>query len=80
MPSTLRTISTPPVELHNGRIAAPSAWEKAVEIVRSKQTDVEERAAKTANWTNAVEKLRPKQAALAEEAAVASRITAESTP
>jgi hypothetical protein len=76
MPITLPTISTPPVELQNGRIAAPSAWEKAVEAVRSKQMDFKERAtaAKTTNWTNAVEKLRRKQAALAEEAAVGSRV------
>jgi hypothetical protein len=76
MPITSPTIGTPPVELQNGGIAAPSAWEKAVETVRSKQMDFKERAAapKTANWTNAVEKLRLKQAALAEEAAVATRV------
>jgi hypothetical protein len=76
MPITLPTISTPPGELQNGRIAAPNAWETAVETVRSKQIDFKETAAaaKTAKWTNAVEKLRRKQAALAEEAAVGSRV------
>lgn len=75
MPITLPTITTPPVELENGRIAGPSAWGNAVETLRSKQINVKERAAaaKTSAWTKAVEKLRGKQAALAEQAAVASR-------
>ena len=61
-------IATPTYNLWNGCVAAPSAWGKAVETLRSRQTDLAERAAsaKTATWTKAVEKLRSKQTALAE--------------
>jgi hypothetical protein len=71
----LPVIAMPLAKLQNGRVAAPSAWENAVEKVRSRQIDLKERVAapKIAGWTKAVEKLRAKQAALAEQAAVASR-------
>jgi hypothetical protein len=77
MPIThLPVITTPPIKLQNGRVAAPGAWENAVEKLRSRQIDVKERAAaaKTAAWTKAAGKLRSKQAALAEQAAVPSRL------
>jgi hypothetical protein len=71
----LPVITTPPINLQKERVAAPSAWGKAVETLRSRQIDLEERAAatKTAAWTKAVEKLRSKQAALAEQAHAGSR-------
>jgi hypothetical protein len=75
MPVThLPVITTPTHNLWKG-VAAPNAWEKAVETLRSRQADLKERAAaaKTAGWTKGVEKVRSKQAALAEPAAVASR-------
>ena len=72
--SHLPVITTPTHNLWKG-VAAPSAWGKAIETLRSRQTDLKERAAaaKTATWTKAVEKLRSKQRALAEQAAVASQ-------
>ena len=73
--SHLPVITTPTRNLWKGCVAAPSAWGKAVETLRSRQTDLKERtaAAKTATWTKAVEKLRSKQTALGEQAAVGSR-------
>ena len=49
------------------RVAAPRTWRNAVEKLRSRQIDINERAAaaKIAGWTKAVEKVRSKQAALA---------------
>jgi hypothetical protein len=76
MPVTnLPVIATLTNDLWKGCVAAPSTWGKAVETLRSRQTDLKERAAaaKTATWTKAVEKLRSKQKALAEQAAIASR-------
>jgi hypothetical protein len=72
----LPVITTPPLNLQKERVAAPSAWGKAVETLRSRQIDLKERAAaaKTAAWTKAVEKLRSKQAALAEQATAATRL------
>ena len=77
MPVTnLPVIARPPDTLWNGSVAAPSGWGKAVETVRSRQTDIKERAAaaKTAAWTKAVQKLRSKQTALAEQATVAAQL------
>ena len=77
MPVThLPVIARPTDTLWDGCVAAPSGWGKAVETVRSRQTDLKERAAaaKTAAWTKAVQKLRSKQTALAEEATVAARL------
>ena len=76
MPVThLPVITTPTHNLWKG-VAAPSAWGKAIETLRSRQTDLEERAAaaKIAGWTKAVERVRRKQTALADQAAVASRL------
>ncbi len=76
MPVThLPVITTPTHNLWKG-VAAPSAWGKAIETLRSRQTDLKERAAaaKTAGGTKAVEKVRSRQAALVERAAVASRL------
>jgi hypothetical protein len=58
-------------KLWKERVAAPRTWQNAVEKLRSRQTDLKERAAaaKIAGWTKAVEKVRSKQAALAEQAA-----------
>jgi hypothetical protein len=72
----LPVIATPTYNLWNGCGAAPSSWGKAVEALRSRQIDLEERAAagKTAGWTKAVERVRRKQAALAEHAAVTSQV------
>ena len=77
MPVThLPVIARPTDTLWDGCVAAPSGWGKAVETVRSRQTDLKERAAaaKAAAWTKAVQKLRSKQTALAEEATVAARL------
>jgi hypothetical protein len=76
MPVThLPVIATPTHNLWKG-VAAPNAWGKAIETLRSRQIDLKERAAaaKTGGWTKAIEKLRSKQTALAERAAVASRL------
>jgi hypothetical protein len=76
MPVThLPVIATPTYNLWKG-VAAPSAWGKAIETLRSRQTDLKERAAaaKIAGWTKAVERVRRNQAALAEQAAVASQV------
>jgi hypothetical protein len=66
----------PATKLQMAHAAAPSAWGKAVETLRSRQIDLKQRAAaaKTAGWTKAVEKVGSKQAALAEQAAVASQL------
>jgi hypothetical protein len=46
MPVThLPVITTPTNNLWNGCVAAPSTWEKAVETLRSRQTDLKEKAA-----------------------------------
>ena len=77
MPVTrLPVITAPTHNFWEGYVAAPSAWGKAIETLRSRQTDLKARtaAAKTASWTKAVEKLRSKQTALAEQAAVASHL------
>ena len=68
-------IATPTHNLWNGCVAPPSTWGKAVETLRSRQTDLKQRAAaaKTTTWTKAVEKLRSKQRALGEQTAVASQ-------
>ena len=73
--SHLPVITTATHNLWKG-VAAPNAWGKAIETLRSRQADLTERAAaaKTAGWTKAVERVRRKQAALAERAAVASQV------
>ena len=76
LPVVITHPEAPATKLQMERVAAPSAWAKAVEKLGSRQTALKEgaAAAKTAVWTKAVEKLRSKQAALAEQAAVASRL------
>jgi hypothetical protein len=76
MPIThLPVIAIPIDKLWKERVVAPRAWGNVVEKLRTKQIDLNERAAaaKIAGWTKAVEKVRSKQAPLAEQAAVASR-------
>ena len=72
--TNLPVITRPTNTLWNGCVAAPSVWGKAVETVRSRQTELKERAAaaKTATWTKAVQKLRSRQTALAEQATAAA--------
>ena len=70
--SHLPVITTPTHNLWKG-VVAPNAWGKAIETLRSRQTDLKERAAaaKIAGWTKAVEKVRSRQTALMARAAVA---------